>query len=554
MTDHLQTPQADPAIEPEQPSLASRIKQRLAGNLSVNIGLLAIVLAGLPLAVWLDLRTLSENSLRSQVDGLATVIGSFRNYYSSNVVERVMSNHGQTIPAANFLEIPGAIPIPATLSLDLGSVLGGANQMSYRFFSDYPFAHRAPHAFDDFERKALTDLREKRQSSVYDVSGSVLERRVRLVTPIIMGATCVTCHNTSPDSPKRDWKIGDVRGIEEFSVSQPLAGNIFAFKYLMLYFALVAAVGFAWIALQRYQSRIIARVNSELGRTNEFLVGIAQKLAKYLSPQHYRSIFSGETDAVVSTERKKLTIFFSDVVNFTATTERLQPEELTALLNDYLTEMSQIAIKHGGSVNKFIGDAMLVIFGDQEARGVTEDARACMLMAFEMQRRLAELNVKWRQQGIEAPFRARMGINTGYCNVGNFGSEQRMDYTIIGGEANLAARLQSIAEPGGIVVSYETFILVSDMVHAQALAPITLKGIGRPIVPYTVEATESATIAAARSVIAEHTPGLDLLLDVRRVDPASSAHVTRVLEAALAAIKNTSATEPSQPKQYPTAD
>jgi adenylate cyclase len=126
----------------------------------------------------------------------------------------------------------------------------------------------------------------------------------------------------------------------------------------------------------------------------------------------------------------------------------MQPEELTALLNEYLTEMSQIAIRHGGSVNKFIGDAMLVFFGDPATQGVVEDAHACVAMAFEMQRRLAELNVRWRKQGIEQPFRARMGINTGYCNVGNFGSDQRMDYTIIGAEANLAARLQSIAQPG----------------------------------------------------------------------------------------------------------
>ena len=80
-------------------------------------------------------------------------------------------------------------------------------------------------------------------------------------------------------------------------------------------------------------------------------------------------------------------------------------------------------------------------------------------MAVDMQRRLSELNAKWRAAGIEQPFRVRMGINTGFCNVGNFGSTDRMDYTIIGAEANLAARLQAIAEPGHIVVSYETYAL-----------------------------------------------------------------------------------------------
>src|ERR1022692_5152846 len=100
-------------------------------------------------------------------------------------------------------------------------------------------------------------------------------------------------------------------------------------------------------------------------------------------------------------------------------------------------------------------------------------------MAWRMQRRLVELNAKWRGQGIEQPFKSRIGINSGYCNVGNFCSADRMDYTIIGAEANLAARLQSIAEPGSIVMSYETYALVRDMVRARPLPPITMKGISR---------------------------------------------------------------------------
>jgi class 3 adenylate cyclase len=100
------------------------------------------------------------------------------------------------------------------------------------------------------------------------------------------------------------------------------------------------------------------------------------------------------------------------------------------------------------------------------------DAKACMRMAVDMQRRLAELNAAWRKLGIEEPLRVRMGINTGFCNVGNFGSADRMDYTVIGAEANLAARLQSLAEPGAIVISYETYALVRDLVSARVLPAI----------------------------------------------------------------------------------
>jgi class 3 adenylate cyclase len=179
---------------------------------------------------------------------------------------------------------------------------------------------------------------------------------------------------------------------------------------------------------------------------------------------------------------------------------------------------------------------MLVIFGDIESRGLHEDARACLRMAFEMQRRLSELNVQWRRRGIEEPFRARMGINTGFCNVGNFGSDDRMDYTIIGSEANLAARLQAIAQPGGIVLSYETYMLVRDMVRARPLEAITLKGISQPVVPYQVEGPVGSE-AQETSLITEHTAGLDLFIDMRALDAEAAERARAVLEKAVAALK-----------------
>ena len=100
------------------------------------------------------------------------------------------------------------------------------------------------------------------------------------------------------------------------------------------------------------------------------------KISRYLSPQIYKSIFSGQKDVTIHTERKKLTIFFSDIKDFTATTERLQPEQITELLNEYFTEMSSIALAHGGTVDKFVGDAMLVIFGDPETKGDAEDCQS----------------------------------------------------------------------------------------------------------------------------------------------------------------------------------
>jgi len=365
---------------------------------------------------------------------------------------------------------------------------------------------------------------------------------VRFVVPIIMGPACVACHNSHPDSPKTDWKVGDVRGIQEVTVSQPLATNLFAFKYLLLYFIFTGVVGFSFIALQSRQAAIIDRINRQLRAANEFLTTISQKISRYLSPQIYRSIFSGEKDVVIRTERKKLTIFFSDIKDFTATTERLQPEEITALLNEYFTEMSAIALRHGGTIDKFVGDAMLIFFGDPETKGTAEDARACLRMAAEMQRRIAELNARWRRQGVEEPFRVRMGINTGFCDVGNFGSNDRMDYTIIGAEANLAQRLQSIAAPGQIVVSYETYALVREIAEARALAPISVKGIAREIVPYAVEGLLEGAGGRAM-VFNEHMAGLDLYFDPKAVDSAAAARIRKLLAEAMAALERRSGSE-----------
>jgi class 3 adenylate cyclase len=502
-------------------------------NQGLVILLIVLLLAGLPLAVWLDLRSLSSDILRQQAFHTGEIIDDMRGFYATDVVARVLAAHQQVKPVHNYTEIDGAIPIPATLSLELGKRISAQNgAIKYRFVSDFPFIGREPHPLDSFETGALASLRSNPKQQIVDIAGSIFDRSVRMVTPVIMGQACVACHNTHPDSPKKDWKVGDVRGIQEITIQQPLATNLWAFKYTLAYFIFAAICGLSFIMMQRRQATVIGDMNQDLTVANEFLASVSMKIARYLPPQIYKSIFSGQRDVTIQTERKKLTIFFSDIMDFTGTTERMQPEELTNLLNEYLTEMSQIAHYHGGTIDKFIGDAMLVFFGDPETKGVPEDAKACLMMAVEMQRRLHELNARWRQRGIELPFRARMGISTGYCNVGNFGSIDRMDYTIIGAEANLAARLQSIAEPNGIVLSYEAYSHVRDLIRAKPLAPISMKGIARPVVPYAVEGVVG-DLAQRTRVISEHDAGIDVFVDLDVIDRETAARTIQRLQAAL---------------------
>jgi class 3 adenylate cyclase len=503
-------------------------------------GVIAVMLAALPVAVWFDLTHLADTNLRRQAANLNSVISSVRGYYGTNVVGRVLANPGSTQVVHNYESIPGAIPIPATLSLELGHVISEQQQnIQYRFVSDVPFANRTPHVLDRFERNALASLRRNPDQRLVDTTWSLTSDSVRLIAPVIMGAACVSCHNSHPESMKRDWKVGDVRGIQEISITQPIAANLFSFKFLLAYFALATICGISFLALQQRQGRLIRQMNHDLESNNDFLASLSMKISRYISPQVYKSIFSGQKDVTISTERKKLTIFFSDIKDFTATTERMQPEQITALLNEYFTEMSAIALYHGGTIDKFVGDAMLVFFGDPESEGEAQDAKACVQMAVDMQHRLDQLYVKWRSTGTEQPFRVRMGVNTGYCNVGNFGSADRMDYTIIGAEANLAARLQSIAEPGKIVMSFETYALTRDMVEAHELPPITMKGISRDVVPYSVDGVLDAS-GRKVEVFREHMNGLDFYLDPSMVDGARAEHVRTLLQNALKALEKTS--------------
>ncbi len=276
--------------------------------------------------------------------------------------------------------------------------------------------------------------------------------------------------------------------------------------------------------------------NQIVTEKNQTLEALSSKLSKYLSPQVYQSIFTGAQTVEISSKRKKLTICFSDIAGFTETTDNLESEELTDVLNQYLTEMSAIALSYGATIDKYVGDAMLLFFGDPESKGVREDAKSCVMMAIAMQRRMRDLEREWRNRGLERPFRMRVGISTGFCTVGNFGSRDRMEYTIIGNEVNLAARLQSAAEPGGILLSHETNALVQDIVLTEEYPPMTVKGFLRPIKTYKLLGTYKELVDDGRVVLQERE-GLRVLVDLTK---QVSSEAIKVLEEVLAELKRRS--------------
>lgn len=268
-------------------------------------------------------------------------------------------------------------------------------------------------------------------------------------------------------------------------------------------------------AREEYLDSMVKQRTEELETRNRSLEGLSAALSKYLSPQVYSSIFSGHQDAEIASKRKKLTIFLSDIANFTATTDKLESEDLTAMLNRYLAEMAQIALKHGATIDKYVGDAVLAFFGDPESRGVKEDAVACVMMAIEMQEKLKQLEMEWIDAGAERPFRVRIGINTGFCTVGNFGSPDRMDYTIVGGAVNLTSRLEQNCEPGSILISHVTWSLVNDLIDAEERPALTVKGFSEPVRAYEVRGLKTS---GSTDVIRKELPGMRLFIDTVTAD------------------------------------
>lgn len=216
------------------------------------------------------------------------------------------------------------------------------------------------------------------------------------------------------------------------------------------------------------------------------LENLATRLAKYLSPQIYQTIFSQTQGQSSAHSRKNLTIFFSDIVEFTELSDALEPERLATVVNSYLSEMASIALECGGTIDKFVGDAVMIFFGDPETEGEIEDALRCVEMALRMRIRVAELQKYWRKHGVARGLKVRTGISTGYCTVGNFGSDQRLDYTVLGSPVNLAARLQEAADPDVILMDEATNNLVYGQVESNPFDRITPKGFSRPIEVFEV--------------------------------------------------------------------
>ncbi len=253
---------------------------------------------------------------------------------------------------------------------------------------------------------------------------------------------------------------------------------------------------------------------------------ILNKLSKYFSPQVYNSIFSGKLDVTINTKRKNLTVFFSDIKSFTTITEKLEPEILTKLITNYLTEMTEIAVAYGGTVDKYIGDAIMIFFGDPLSNGLKKDALACVSMALEMKKRLRKLKRDWEKTGLSESLDVRMGIHTDVCTVGNFGSIDRLDYTVLGNGVNLASRLESLANSNEILISENTYNLINSDIESRFFKEVQIKGKSHPVKAYQV--LDKISKKPRQDILNFNEQGFTLVIDKKKI--ANESSIIRILE------------------------
>lgn len=282
-----------------------------------------------------------------------------------------------------------------------------------------------------------------------------------------------------------------------------------------------------FLTRERTLDALVAQRTRALEEKNGELMRLSERLSSYLSPQLYQTLFQDGRVVATSAQRKKLTILFADVVSFSEIAESLEAEDLTRLLNEFLNEMAETALKHGATIDKYIGDAIMIFFGDPKSHGVKEDATRCVQMALEMLEAARRLDLKWRGAGLAFPLRLRIGVNTGYCTVGDFGSPQRMDYTVIGHQVNLASRIEKSAAPNSILLSRETWSLVRDQILAEEQALIQVKGVHAPVQTYKVTGRAGERPS---DVIEEIGEGVLVKIDLATAD---RVQVKRMLQAAL---------------------
>jgi adenylate cyclase len=217
----------------------------------------------------------------------------------------------------------------------------------------------------------------------------------------------------------------------------------------------------------------VAIENAKLAEQMKKEESVRANLARYLSPQIVDQIVKNDVQLDLGGDKKVVTVLFSDIRNFTGITETQPPDKLVRLLNEYFTEMAAIIFAHQGSLDKYIGDAIVAVFGSLIT--LENSAQMAVRAAVQMMKRLPDLNERWTKEYGFA-MQIGIGVNTGEVFLGNIGSPERMEFTVIGDAVNVASRFSGLAKPGQILITRDTYDQLGAEVRCRALPPAEVKG------------------------------------------------------------------------------
>ncbi|GAB4228024.1 MAG: hypothetical protein Kow00121_56830 [Elainellaceae cyanobacterium] len=446
---------------------------------------------------------LSSNLIESQAYQNAVLYAQSMNeainLYSDAAANRAQEVAGISVTHA-YLNQSGAIPLPSTFAIELGDRISEQNQeVMVRLYSDYPFPWREEEGGvrDAFEQEALKYLRQNPHRRFSRIENLNSHTMLRYGEASIMKASCVQCHNTHPDSSKTDWEVGDVAGVWE--VSQSLDGLVdetrAELRETSLMLGGISLLGLTGLTLvigrlrqtaKELEIRVderttdLAQANIDLERRNQL---IRQVFGRYLSDDVVGNLLDRPEGLKLGGERRKITILTSDLRGFSSLSERLPPEEVIRILNLYLEQMADVINQYQGTIDEFMGDGILVLFGAPTAR--EDDAMRAIACACAMQLAMGAVNETMKSMRLPQ-LQMGIGINTGEVVVGNIGSEKRTKYGIVGSPVNLTYRIESYTQGGQVLISEETFREAGSNVRISSQRQVQPKGSKEPITIYEV--------------------------------------------------------------------
>ncbi|MDJ0737910.1 MAG: adenylate/guanylate cyclase domain-containing protein [Nostocaceae cyanobacterium] len=447
----------------------------------------------------LSMKVIESQALMNAKLQAQSILDAWR-LYSTTAADRIKKIPGVNF-TNNYLVEDKAVPNPATYAIELGQTIsqkqGG---MSVRIYSDYPFPWRKAEGGvkNEFEQEALNYFRKHpEQTTFYRLEKSQNHNLWRYGQAIIMERSCVACHNTLPDSPKKDWRVGEVRGVlaitqsldrfmkktdQNLQITSAMLGglSLLGLLGLSLVFGRLRQTAQELELRVEERTRDLAQANTDLETRNQL---IRQVFGRYLSNEIVANLLESPEALKLGGQRRKITILTSDLRGFTATSQRLSAEEVIRILNIYLEYMADIITQYQGTINEFMGDGILVLFGAPSER--EDDASRAVACAVAMQLAMDAVNEKLQKLGFPQ-LEMGIGINTGLVVLGNIGSEKRTKYGVVGSDVNLTYRIESYTMGGEILISESTLKDVESIVKISGQRQVKPKGVKQTITVHQV--------------------------------------------------------------------